>query len=109
MASLLRTAASRQSRRMARLGSLGGKATLRRHGHSHFSRIGRLGFAALVSRRFGGDKSRAVAWLHDRAWHAVLSSLAAAMTPGQLVESVNRIDAVCDEYVRRYRAALAVA
>jgi hypothetical protein len=42
---------------------LGGNATVRKHGVAHMAAIGRKGWYALVTKRFGGDYTRAGMWL----------------------------------------------
>ena len=49
--------------RAVQLGQLGGKATVSKHGIAHMAAIGRKGWYALVTKRFGGDYQRAGAWL----------------------------------------------
>ena len=49
--------------RAVQLGQLGGNATVAKYGTEHMAAIGRKGWYALVTKRFGGNYQRAGAWL----------------------------------------------
>lgn len=57
------------------MGAEGGKALYDKRGKAWMREIGRRGFAALVNRHFGGDRSEAIRWLHAHAAESQVARL----------------------------------
>ncbi len=57
------------------MGAEGGKALYQKRGKAWMRELGRRGFASLVNRYFGGDRSEAIRWLHGHAAESQVSRL----------------------------------
>jgi hypothetical protein len=57
------------------MGAEGGKALYHKRGKAWMREIGRRGFASLVNRHFGGDRSEAIRWLHAHAAESQVARL----------------------------------
>lgn len=57
------------------MGSEGGKALYQKRGTGWMRELGRRGFASLVNRHFGGDRSEAIRWLHAHASESQVARL----------------------------------
>jgi hypothetical protein len=57
------------------MGAEGGKALYQKRGKAWMRELGRRGFASLVNRHFGGDRSDAIRWLHAHAAESQVARL----------------------------------
>ena len=57
------------------MGAEGGKALYQKRGKAWMQEIGRRGFASLVNRHFGGDRTDAIRWLHAHAAESQIARL----------------------------------
>jgi hypothetical protein len=57
------------------MGSQGGKALYHKRGKAWMRELGRRGFASLVNRHFGGNRSDAIRWLHAHAAESHVAQL----------------------------------
>ncbi len=57
------------------MGAEGGKALYQQRGSAWMRELGRRGFASLVNRHFGGDRSEAIRWLHAHAAESQVARL----------------------------------